>query len=177
MAAAGIPIALLVVLLLGWAVDAAALSGQVMRNVQVDGRQVGGLGEASLPDVMDSIGTKLANRPVEVTSGDKTYRTTAGALGLSVDEDATARAAMDAGRHDPVVIRPFTWLGSFFGHRNVALRYRVKQSQVAATMTLLQGADLIILDESFGALDPLTLRVALSYVLGQAPTVLVVAHP
>ena len=40
-------------LLGGWAVDTAALSGQVMRNVEVSGRPVGGLGEASLPDVMD----------------------------------------------------------------------------------------------------------------------------
>ncbi len=36
-------------------VDTAALSGQVMRNVEVAGRNVGGLGEASLPEVMDDI--------------------------------------------------------------------------------------------------------------------------
>jgi hypothetical protein len=42
---------------------------------------------------------------------------------------------------------------------------------------LLQGADLIILDESFAALDPRTLRRTLTTVLAQAPTVLVIAQP
>ena len=40
---------------------------------------------------------------------------------------------------------------------------------------LLQGADLLILDESFAALDPQTLQGNLAFVLEAAPTVLVVA--
>ncbi len=42
---------------------------------------------------------------------------------------------------------------------------------------LLQGADLIILDESFAALDPETLQLAMDCVLKRALTLLVVAHP
>jgi ATP-binding cassette subfamily B protein len=42
---------------------------------------------------------------------------------------------------------------------------------------LLQEADLIILDESFAALDPENLRQCLTSVLGRAPTLLVIAHP
>jgi ABC-type transport system involved in cytochrome bd biosynthesis fused ATPase/permease subunit len=42
---------------------------------------------------------------------------------------------------------------------------------------LLQGADLVILDESFAALDPETLRQSLAFVLDEAPTLLVIAHP
>ncbi|HKE75499.1 MAG TPA: VanW family protein, partial [Acidimicrobiales bacterium] len=140
--AIGIPVALLVVLILGWAVDSAALSGQVMRNVEVGDKPVGGLGEASLPGVMDGLNKSLVARPVEIKAGDKTYRTTAGALGLTVDEDATAKAALDAGRGDSLVIRPFTWATSFFHHRKVDLRYAVKQSQVESTMLVLQGTDL-----------------------------------
>lgn len=42
---------------------------------------------------------------------------------------------------------------------------------------LLQRADLLILDESFAALDPPTLRRTLAFVLEKAPTVVVIAHP
>jgi vancomycin resistance protein YoaR len=137
-----VPIAVVVILLVAWAVDTAALSGQVMRNVEVAGRPVGGLGEASLPEVMTDIGDELAARPVRVTAGDQVYETTAGELGLSIDDEATSEAALDAGRSDPLFVRPFSWLGSFFSPRQVDVRYSVMQSQVQAKMTELQGADL-----------------------------------
>jgi ATP-binding cassette subfamily B protein len=42
---------------------------------------------------------------------------------------------------------------------------------------LLQRADLVILDESFGALDPATLRICLQTALDRAKTLMVIAHP
>ena len=51
-----------------------------------------------------------------------------------------------------------------------------ERSRLYLGRALLQGAELIVLDESFAALDPQTLRDALAYVLEQAPTVLVVAR-
>ena len=42
---------------------------------------------------------------------------------------------------------------------------------------LLQGGDVMILDETFAALDPETLRQTLECVLRRAPTLLVIAHP
>jgi ATP-binding cassette subfamily B protein len=50
-------------------------------------------------------------------------------------------------------------------------------SRLFIARTLLQKADLIILDESFGALDPENLARALRCVLERAPTLLVIAHP
>ena len=52
-----------------------------------------------------------------------------------------------------------------------------ERSRIYIARTLLQGADLIILDESFGALDPANLQHTLTCVLQWAPTVLVIAHP
>jgi ATP-binding cassette subfamily B protein len=52
-----------------------------------------------------------------------------------------------------------------------------EKSRLYLARALLQGADVIILDESFAALDPQTLRLALAFVLERAPTVLVIAHP
>lgn len=52
-----------------------------------------------------------------------------------------------------------------------------ERSRLYLARTLLQCADLIILDESFAALDPETLRAALRCALERAPTLLVIAHP
>ena len=142
LALAALPVLALVLLLGAWAIDTAALSGQVQRNVEVAGRPVGGLGEQSLPEVMTSIAEEVAARPVRVTSGDKVYETTAGEIGLTLDEQATSEAALDAGREDSLVTRPFTWLGSFFTPRDVEVRYTVSGPTATAKMVELQGADL-----------------------------------
>jgi ATP-binding cassette subfamily B protein len=52
-----------------------------------------------------------------------------------------------------------------------------ERSRLFIARTLLQQADLIVLDESFGALDPENLELALQCVLRRAPTLLVIAHP
>lgn len=52
-----------------------------------------------------------------------------------------------------------------------------ERSRLFIARALLQGADLIVLDESFAALDPLNLQRALQCVLARAPTLLVIAHP
>jgi ABC-type multidrug transport system fused ATPase/permease subunit len=52
-----------------------------------------------------------------------------------------------------------------------------ERSRIFLARALLQGAGLIVLDESFGALDPETLRRSLRYTLERAPTVLLIAHP
>ena len=52
-----------------------------------------------------------------------------------------------------------------------------ERSRLYIARAILQKADLVILDESFGALDPENLRLALRCVLNRAPTLLVIAHP
>ena len=52
-----------------------------------------------------------------------------------------------------------------------------ERSRVFIARALLQNADVIIMDESFGALDPETLHRALRCALERAPTLLVIAHP
>jgi ATP-binding cassette subfamily B protein len=52
-----------------------------------------------------------------------------------------------------------------------------EKSRIYIARALLQGASIMILDESFAALDPLTLGRTLSFVLEEAPTVVVIAHP
>jgi ATP-binding cassette subfamily B protein len=52
-----------------------------------------------------------------------------------------------------------------------------EKSRLYIARALLQRADLILLDESFAALDPETLRHCLTQVLERSPTLLVIAHP
>ena len=52
-----------------------------------------------------------------------------------------------------------------------------ERSRVFIARALLQNADLVILDESFAALDPENLRTALECTLERAETLMVIAHP
>jgi len=52
-----------------------------------------------------------------------------------------------------------------------------EKSRLYIARALLQGAELLVLDESFGALDPETLHKAIGCVLARAPTMVVIAHP
>ena len=52
-----------------------------------------------------------------------------------------------------------------------------EQSRVFMARALLQGADLVVLDESLAALDPETLQRALACAFRRCPALLVIAHP
>ena len=52
-----------------------------------------------------------------------------------------------------------------------------ERSRLFMARALLQNSNLVILDESFAALDPENLRQALECTLRRAKTLLVVAHP
>lgn len=52
-----------------------------------------------------------------------------------------------------------------------------EKSRLFVARALLQGAELVLLDESFAALDPETIQKAVGYVLAQKKTLVVVAHP
>ena len=52
-----------------------------------------------------------------------------------------------------------------------------EQSRIFLARALLQQADVVILDESFGSLDPATLKECLRVVLERAPTLITIAHP
>ena len=52
-----------------------------------------------------------------------------------------------------------------------------ERSRVFLARALLQRAELVVLDETFGALDPLTLQRCLEVVRRRAPALVVIAHP
>jgi ABC-type multidrug transport system fused ATPase/permease subunit len=52
-----------------------------------------------------------------------------------------------------------------------------EQSRVFIARALLQRAEVLVFDESFGALDPETLHACLTSVMRRAKTLVVIAHP
>lgn len=52
-----------------------------------------------------------------------------------------------------------------------------ERSRLYIARAILQGADVVVLDESFAALDPRTLERSLRCVLARAKTLVVIAHP
>ena len=52
-----------------------------------------------------------------------------------------------------------------------------ERSRLFIARALLQGAEIIVLDESFAALDPESLETTMRCVLSRAPSLIVVAHP
>jgi len=52
-----------------------------------------------------------------------------------------------------------------------------EKSRLYIARTLLQGAELVILDESFASLDPETMGLAVRCALKHAPSVMIVCHP
>ena len=52
-----------------------------------------------------------------------------------------------------------------------------EQSRVFVARALLQRARVVVLDEAFGALDPVTMRKVMTCVEARAPTLIVIAHP
>ena len=52
-----------------------------------------------------------------------------------------------------------------------------ERSRLYLARALLQGGELVLLDESFAALDPDNLRRALLCALEKAETLVVIAHP
>jgi ATP-binding cassette subfamily B protein len=51
-----------------------------------------------------------------------------------------------------------------------------ERSRVFLARTLLQGADVVLLDETFGALDPATLEQCMAACLRRSPTLMVITH-
>jgi ATP-binding cassette, subfamily B, bacterial len=52
-----------------------------------------------------------------------------------------------------------------------------ERSRLYMARAIMRHADLVVLDESFAALDPENLRLSLTCVLNRVPTLVVVAHP
>ncbi len=89
-----IPLVLVAVIVVPWVVDGRVHSDKVPRNVQLDGRAIGGFDEADLEARVHNLAGYYPDTPVEIRSGDRTLETTVDQLGGEVDQEATVDAAL-----------------------------------------------------------------------------------
>ncbi len=164
-----VPVVLLVVLVIAWAIDTS--SGGVARNVELAGREIGDRSRpelsrtvADLAAEWEAVPVELLVRPGRADDGTETtepdvYTTTAGELGLHVDEDRTIERALDVGDDTFFLFRPFGWAGSFLREREAPVVFQVSADQVATTTLALEGADRVPATEPTVELVDGTFRV------------------
>jgi ATP-binding cassette subfamily B protein len=92
------------------------------------------------------------------------------------DDHARARDVLAELGLDDVVRRMPSGLQQIVGETGWQLSHGEK-SRIYIARALLQGGDLVVLDESFAALDPHSLRAAFDCVLARSKGLVVVAHP
>ncbi|MGZ4703660.1 MAG: VanW family protein [Acidimicrobiales bacterium] len=136
--AAAVIAGLLVLLLGAWALDSAVLSGQVARNVRLDGVAVGGLSDPDLRVEVARIADQYETKPVHLVTPSGTVEATLMDLGVTVDQQTTVRGALAVGRDDAFLMRPVRWLRALTSPRRAPLEIAVNPPQVAARIAALE---------------------------------------
>ncbi len=134
-------VGLVVVTAAAYAIDTSRHSGTVARNVTIDGRPVGDLEEPQLRTVIASIAQDWAQTPVHLDTPRGRFETTLGQLGVSLDQDALARAAMTAGTTGSMLEQFGSWLSSLLDPRRVPLTFTVDESKATAAVAEAEAAN------------------------------------
>ncbi len=132
--AAGVPVGLVVVVAGAWAIDLSGSSGEVVRNVEVAGRAVGGIDRGELGSVVDELARRYAEAGVRVRTPDGDLLARADEMGLSVDGRATGDAVLAVGRTGPALVRPFAWVLSLVAPRRAPVTVTVDEAKVRAVV-------------------------------------------
>ena len=133
----------LLVVVAAWAIDTGASGGEVLRNVELAGEDIGGLASDDLVETVENIDAQMVDRPVRIETPEVTYETTASEIGLSIDEVDTAESALEQGRVSALVLRPFQWVASFFQPREIEIDYSVDHQDARSTLRRLEGDSLL----------------------------------
>ena len=137
------PVAAILLVVAAWAIDTGVAGGEVVRNVELAGSDIGGRNASELLEHIESLDAEMRSRPVHIVTPERTYETTAGEIGLSIDARRTARLALDVGRSDPLPVRPLAWVAGFLDPRGVEVRYDVDTETARSTVRALEGESLI----------------------------------
>ncbi len=106
-----------------WGLDQVVHRGQVVRNVELEGQRIGGLGEDDLRRKVELVAARFADTPVEIEAPGLLLVSTASAAGVSVDVEATMDAAMEIGRERDLEERFRSWTRAFRDAHQAELRY------------------------------------------------------
>jgi vancomycin resistance protein YoaR len=133
------PLLIIALITVAWAADGWASSDKVARHVTLAGTPVGHESRDELDASVEQLAEELPSTTVEIDAGDFTLTTTAGELGLGVDQQRTVDRVMDIGRGDPLPVRPVRWIQSWFGERSADVVLTVDAEQLSTTLVALEG--------------------------------------
>ncbi len=131
---AAVPVILVALLFAAWAIDNQGGGEQVVRNVSLTERPVGGLGRTELTSVVDAVADRYGDASVRVETPDGDLNASADALGLVLDKEATIAAALDVGHKGSFLVRPFAWLASMVSPREAPVAVSVDETKVRAVL-------------------------------------------
>jgi vancomycin resistance protein YoaR len=123
-----------VLLLVAWSIDNSNHHGEVVRNVRLAGREIGGMTRPQITEVVRDVAARYKGAEVEVRAPGGSFTVAAEAIGLSVSETATVEAAFDVGREGTLLTRVGGWLRSMVGERRAPVETVVSPAAVYRTV-------------------------------------------
>ena len=136
--ALAVPLVLFGVTSAAWAIDTRG-DDAVSRGIELAGSDVGGDTREELTAVVDQLADELPKARVTIDTGEFEIETTAGDLGVTVDEESTIADVMAAGTNDPGPLGPLRWARSLVTARPVPARLAVDRATAIATLERLEG--------------------------------------
>ena len=124
----------LLIVVVAWGLDLRAHQGEVMRNVELGDRMIGGMTRAGLADVTTSVAEEFDGARIRVSASGGGFATNARSLGVSVAEKDTFDAAFAMGRTGSAPWRFVDWARSVVLHRKVPLRIEIDRAAVYRTV-------------------------------------------
>lgn len=126
----GAVVGLFLLVVLAWVADTNRHDGEVLRNVTLAGRAVGGMDRAELSAEVVRLADRYAKSPVQVDAPGGGFVTTAADIRLSLEQNATVQAALDVGRDGPAPRRFIGWVTNLVGGRRSPIRIDVDPASV-----------------------------------------------
>lgn len=142
-----IPVVVVVVLILAslgaWAFDRSATAGKVAHKLDLPGKPIGGMSEGELTAAVTAVAAKYDGAYVRVQSPQGDLDTTAGAVGLHLDQPATVAAILAVDRAGSGILQPFRWAKSLFVPRAAPLVFTIDQAALAAGLDPVAKANFV----------------------------------
>lgn len=115
---------LLAAVVAAWLIDDAIVhDGQVVRNVEIAGRPIGGLGEGDLAAALDDLGGRVGETDFTLAAPDRSLVEPNDAVGVSLAAQPIAADALAMGRSGVLLDDFLSWANSFVEPRTVATVY------------------------------------------------------
>ncbi len=135
-----------------WAYD--VHNHDVVRNVTIAGRPVGGLSPDKLRAALSNLDAEYKSTKVHITTPEGVLETTAGDLGVGVDIEKSFAATLAVGHRGAVLPRAWDWVGTIAGADHVVpIPVTVNSETFTKTITDLEKQTLVLPIEPTVALN------------------------